>query len=333
MEVSVISALNLPQDSIISIRSGETRRQAPFKLNQVFRFPHGSSNPFKVDVFAPLGHHNVNANSLQEGKNSLKLCMNSIELDLKIVKGTNGNTGDVKNERLNSALQARSYLDEHDLVSSLQLMLQEVIKNKPSDPMDYMIGYLGRNKTSPPEPKEAAPKEAAPAAPAAKAEKPAAPASAEEPKREAKPVPEAAPPAAAPAAAPAADDSNTLEEELEVEAEVEVEVELELEAEAEMEAEVRRRKGSGTGGGGGGGGAQKAVDGAPPAKAAEQTSQDAAARAKDEIVAGAIKGGGSGEAYMEDELELELEAELEAEMELEMEMELEAELRMKQRGG
>jgi len=325
MEVSVISALNLPQDSIISIRSGETRRQAPFKLNQVFRFPHGSSNPFKVDVFAPLGHHNVNANSLQEGKNSLKLCMNSIELDLKIVKGTNGNTGDVKNERLNSALQARSYLDEHDLVSSLQLMLQEVIKNKPSDPMDYMIGYLGRNKKSSRVP-SAAPKEEAPpapAAPAAEPEKPAAPAPAEEPKREAEPVPEAAPPAApaaAPAAAPKADDSNMLEEELEVEAEVEVEVEAELEVEAEIEAELRRRKG-------GSGGGAKAVDGAPPAGA--EPTEDAAQRAKDEIVAGAI----GGEAYMEDELELELEAELEAEMEMEMEMELETELRMKQRGG
>jgi len=222
MEVSVTSALNLPPDSIISIRSGETRRQAPFKLNQVFRFPQGSSNPFKIDVFSPIGHHNVNANSLQEGDNTLKICMNSIELDLKITKGSNTNKTDVKSDRLNSALQARSYLDEHDLVSALQQMLQEVIKMKPADPMDYMVSYMKRNKKGD----------------GADAESKPAPDTTTKPSEQT----ENTVPTAETDVDPAIQSQN-IEEELELEADAELENELEFELEMELERERELRDG------------------------------------------------------------------------------------------
>eukprot|EP00397_Hematodinium_sp_SG-2012_P024349 GEMP01025354.1.p1 GENE.GEMP01025354.1~~GEMP01025354.1.p1 ORF type:complete len:339 (+),score=71.49 GEMP01025354.1:126-1142(+) len=336
MEVSVTSSLNLPPDSVISIRSGETRRQAPFKLNQVFRFPNGSVAPFKVDVFQPLGHHAVNVNSLHEGDNSLKVCMNQMELDLKIVKDTSGEKPpNEKNDRLNSALQARSYLDDHDLVTTLQEMLQEVIKCKPGDPIDFMIDYMQHRQD---ESKEKSDQNAAL---------------------------ETADFGTIIVATPSTVFGGADQEfEIELEAEVEAEVELEAELEVELEVEARLARGN------------TVVPVAPPkttvpkaapaeAAVAEATPVDTAvpevalaeavaaepmpteaapvevtpaeptpteaapAEATPEATpAEAAPPGAKTDDEVEKELEVELEAELEAELELELEAELETELRV-----
>merc|ERR1719240_2041420 len=48
--------------------------------------------------------------------------------------------------RLEAALGAREYLDEHNLFMKVQEMLAYVINEKPEDPYDYMIDFLAKQK-------------------------------------------------------------------------------------------------------------------------------------------------------------------------------------------
>lgn len=291
---------------MVSIRSGETRRQAPLKLNQVFWFPSGPSDPFKVDIYQPLGHSTVNVHSLRKGGGDSfrKLKMKDMEIDLKIAKATSdkqdpGSPSPKNAERLNAALRAREYLDDHDLVASLQHMLQDVLRCQPVDPNDYMIEYLKRRKEGKPSnsldlPPAPAPAQPAPAQPAPAQPTPVQPEPAPA-QVEAKPAPLVTVPLD-PLAEPEKPEfvmspsgpgrDEKLEAALEVEAELEAEVEAEKAAERQAEL-------------------------AHAAQASAAAGSPAAPSAAD--------------AEMEKEIELELEAELELELEIEVEVEAERE--------
>merc|ERR1719386_308351 len=44
--------------------------------------------------------------------------------------------------KLQTALMMRSYLDNHDVLRQMEELLQEMVSNRPEDPIDYMIGRL-----------------------------------------------------------------------------------------------------------------------------------------------------------------------------------------------
>mmetsp|Transcript_9240 Transcript_9240/g.24292 ORF Transcript_9240/g.24292 Transcript_9240/m.24292 type:complete len:266 (-) Transcript_9240:127-924(-) len=56
MELHVVSTEGIPDDCVLSVRAGSTRRQAPVTADRPFRFPTEASEalPFKVDVLEPV---------------------------------------------------------------------------------------------------------------------------------------------------------------------------------------------------------------------------------------------------------------------------------------
>ena len=55
MDIVVTKADNLPEQSYVSIRIGEVRRQAPFRPEETFKFGQSAHATMKVDLFQHLG--------------------------------------------------------------------------------------------------------------------------------------------------------------------------------------------------------------------------------------------------------------------------------------
>lgn len=51
MNIIVKDAENIPERCYVSIRIGETRRQAPYKAGEHFHFPKSNHATMKVDIF------------------------------------------------------------------------------------------------------------------------------------------------------------------------------------------------------------------------------------------------------------------------------------------
>jgi len=56
MNIVVKDAEGLPDKAYVSIRIGETRRQAPFKVGETFHFPSSQHATMKLDIFQSLGN-------------------------------------------------------------------------------------------------------------------------------------------------------------------------------------------------------------------------------------------------------------------------------------
>mmetsp|Transcript_14983 Transcript_14983/g.35704 ORF Transcript_14983/g.35704 Transcript_14983/m.35704 type:complete len:554 (-) Transcript_14983:107-1768(-) len=157
MEVTVTEANSFPPRSYVSIRVGDTRRQAPLKLNEPFRFPSASSNTFKVEVLSMLGGTQLSTAKLKQksnvdeiisipnpagtGAQSLTLKINAQLTDPAAKKQT-----ERRQSRHQAALNAQKYLDEHNLQTVLQTMVQQILIDKPKEPLEYMVRYLEKLK-------------------------------------------------------------------------------------------------------------------------------------------------------------------------------------------
>jgi hypothetical protein len=79
MEVSISEPTGLPPGTLLSIRAGNTRRQAPIPLTEPLRFPNLPFNAkqFKVDIFKPLGSAKLDIagqNELESYQVDIDLC-------------------------------------------------------------------------------------------------------------------------------------------------------------------------------------------------------------------------------------------------------------------
>lgn len=155
LEIFLTRASNIPEGSIVSIRAGHSRRQAPLNYDQAFKFPlkRDAANPFKVNVYS------------QFGKARLVL-RNSEDVYIAQIEGEDGvSVGTLEFEVKDSASQERSrrrpasqpsqvavkakksvqvsrYLDEHGLIEYMQSLIQSVMHEQPADPYQYMIRQL-----------------------------------------------------------------------------------------------------------------------------------------------------------------------------------------------
>ena len=161
MQVSLLDVQGLPPGCIISVRSGTTRCQAPADPEKLrLCFPKGVKDPFKVDLLAPLGsavinyQPGANAYPIQVPVNgaigSVTLAVREMEkpkqVDLNAIssmeytKDEKGRpaTPATASRRHRLALQARTYLDDHQLLMFVQSLLQGLIKDRPTDPWEYI---------------------------------------------------------------------------------------------------------------------------------------------------------------------------------------------------
>lgn len=179
MEVTVYDTSGLPEGCILSIRAGNTRRQAPLPLSEPFRFPNLPFNArhFKVDVLHTRGSGRLDINAGGEEE--------SYEVPVSLVDGTEAKVGLTvreqpalcgkraaelkqldRNMRADAASAAeqitpsaspgpgdkaskvardtREYARDHNLHNLVQEMLQYVLRERPEAPYAFMSSYLKR---------------------------------------------------------------------------------------------------------------------------------------------------------------------------------------------
>jgi len=180
MEVAVFDTSDLPDGCILSIRAGNTRRQAPLPLSEPFRFPNLPFNArhFKVDVLHTRGSGRLDINAGREeesyvvpvaltdgteakvslvvreqpslcGKRAaeLKQLDRNMRTDITgsptVESPTPGaiSPGDKASK---VAQDTREYARDHNLHNLVQEMLQYVLRERPEAPYAFMSSYLRR---------------------------------------------------------------------------------------------------------------------------------------------------------------------------------------------
>lgn len=184
MEVAVFETNGLPEGCILSIRAGNTRRQAPLPLAEPFRFPNLPFNArhFKVDVLHTQGSGrlDINAGGEEEsymvpvwlsdgseakvgltvreqpslcGKRAAELKQldrnmrsNEVSPEGKTqAESTKDMSPNLANQKASKvARDTREYARDHNLHNLVQEMLQYVLRERPDAPYAFMSSYLKR---------------------------------------------------------------------------------------------------------------------------------------------------------------------------------------------
>ncbi|CAE8661530.1 unnamed protein product, partial [Polarella glacialis] len=149
MEVYVTDCFGIPDDAIVSIRFGATRRQAPLETVGVhpLKFPVSGEavcEPLKIDVLLPIATTRLVLHPSEDqyriGFHSLDGSDNPMEMGLNI-RGALGSGGGSDGQiRPGSAMpvkfqdaaaSAKDYLEAHGLLRYVQSLLHAVIQVKP----------------------------------------------------------------------------------------------------------------------------------------------------------------------------------------------------------
>eukprot|EP00931_Biecheleriopsis_adriatica_P092093 TRINITY_DN65919_c0_g1_i1.p1 TRINITY_DN65919_c0_g1~~TRINITY_DN65919_c0_g1_i1.p1 ORF type:complete len:371 (-),score=104.88 TRINITY_DN65919_c0_g1_i1:65-1153(-) len=149
-------AEGIPEGSILSVRAGTKGRQTQLRLDEPLKFPttKEAAKLLKLDVFVQFGKARL---ALRPGAFHYTAELQSDEglpvgsLDFEATDSTEKEkhrqapvTSEVygPSRRTQEHVRASSYLDEHGLIQYLQGLLQNVLREKPSDPYQYMIQQL-----------------------------------------------------------------------------------------------------------------------------------------------------------------------------------------------
>jgi len=169
----------LPEDAMLSVRAGNTRRQAPLPLTEPLRFPNLPFNAkhFKVDVLKTLGTARLDIHAQKEqesysvgidlpgGKKAVlgltireepSLCgkrafeLKQVDRGLRekdscpsSTVGLNSVT-DGGNSASKVASETREYAREHNIPNLVQEMLQYVLRERPKAPFAVMAAHMRR---------------------------------------------------------------------------------------------------------------------------------------------------------------------------------------------
>jgi len=169
----------LPEDAIVSIRFGTTRRQAPLESvsTNPLKFPSSLESvcePLKIDVLKPIATTRLVVHPHEDqytigfdppAQSALQTLSpddgDEIQEDMYIglnikptTSGSNerpdgsvrpGSAMPVKFQ--DAAASAKDYLEQHGLLRYVQSMLHAVIQVKPKDPYAFMMEQLGASKS------------------------------------------------------------------------------------------------------------------------------------------------------------------------------------------
>lgn len=153
----------IPAESIVSIRAGNERRQATAKPNHPFKFPSVAkdSNPFKIDVYSPLGSRLVSLDTNQTRHTVDIGGSMSMTLDIKDPEGgEQAQAQGIKipvpaisgmKAKLGQASEFNTYLERHNMVNFIQDLFLDLLHKRPEQPYDYLSEKLhgaGRKQTA-----------------------------------------------------------------------------------------------------------------------------------------------------------------------------------------
>lgn len=158
LEVIVTQAEGIPEGSLILIRAGNVRRQSKLRFDEPYKFPvrKDAANPFKLDVYAPLGKARLTLIPAEDAycarlDNDLGVAVASLEIEA-IDHGPRDRGARYKKaavpraeanaERTQQQVLASRYFDEHGLYQFIHGLIQTLLSVKPPDPYRYMIEQL-----------------------------------------------------------------------------------------------------------------------------------------------------------------------------------------------
>eukprot|EP00927_Polykrikos_kofoidii_P065110 TRINITY_DN60901_c0_g1_i1.p1 TRINITY_DN60901_c0_g1~~TRINITY_DN60901_c0_g1_i1.p1 ORF type:complete len:1083 (-),score=182.58 TRINITY_DN60901_c0_g1_i1:343-3591(-) len=159
MEIVLDSVEGIPKGGLLSIKVGDTKRQAPVsKIGQPFRFSSSLADPMpmKVEILIPAGGPQYvkidPATDRFEVDFGGGMRVRLQQREVKELQRPTVDIGDVAqnrglpNDKLHMAHTAAKYLEDHDLVRTFQDMLHGLLVNKPADPVSYIEERLSRTK-------------------------------------------------------------------------------------------------------------------------------------------------------------------------------------------
>mmetsp|Transcript_45098 Transcript_45098/g.104484 ORF Transcript_45098/g.104484 Transcript_45098/m.104484 type:complete len:1736 (+) Transcript_45098:116-5323(+) len=162
MDVVVLNAENLPAKTYLSLRVGETRKQAPFQVDERFHFPSAASKCLTIDVFEKLGSTQVSLVGLgedakvtrQERLEFPRRDGSKMKVDLQVECNEGLSDEAVKRSarisRHQAALRAKNYLDANSVQGLLQEMVQQLLSKQPEEPLDFMCNFLQEQRARKP---------------------------------------------------------------------------------------------------------------------------------------------------------------------------------------
>jgi len=150
MEVSMLSAMGIPAEAMLSIRAGVTRRQAPATAGKSLKFPNLEGGQLlKVDIMQKIGSSYVVLKPGSHAEAKYKLDFgDSMACELEVKQGTRDAPKKMEEEEPEqkvtamSVKDAKEYLDASGLLQFMQSVLQVVVKERPKDPFRFMAKHF-----------------------------------------------------------------------------------------------------------------------------------------------------------------------------------------------
>lgn len=176
MEVTVVETGDLPASTVISFHTGSIRRHAQVEKNKAINLSYVTgSEPIRVDLMSQIGSHTFD---MVPGQDVYEVPISSpdanpsgVKLKFQIRDAATAANAKAKqagagsetagqsaagagaggfdqqspvspSRKLQTALMMRSYLDNHDVLRQMQELLQDMVTNRPEDPIEYMIQRL-----------------------------------------------------------------------------------------------------------------------------------------------------------------------------------------------
>jgi len=159
MNVTILEADALSEDTYLSVRAGETKRLRPFRAGEMFSFPMVAADAHKfvqLVAFEKIGAHVASteaARASENGESVQDIVMElssgeriSTKLRVSIPESPRAaiSPGETSkpHTRHRVALDAKNYLDLFDLQTVIQSMLHAILKGRPQDPLSFMMSFL-----------------------------------------------------------------------------------------------------------------------------------------------------------------------------------------------
>lgn len=159
MEVVLQGTEGLPESALLSIKWGDTKRQASVsKIGQKLRFSNSATDPLpmKVEVFTPVAPPQLV--QIDPTKEAFEVALGSnmkVKLQQRAAQELQKPVVDVKSaavekgfaaDKQKSAQEAAAYLEEHNILRTFQDMLASLITSKPKDPHAYVEAHIAKLK-------------------------------------------------------------------------------------------------------------------------------------------------------------------------------------------
>jgi len=147
MEITILDSVKLPEKPVLTVRVGSVRRQAKLEVSQPFVIPHPGTTSCDVEVavYEQLATHSLSGDKIETDciipVQQLNGASSLVKLNVKRRLAAT-----LSDDKVNNALDdigmTREYLERHKLQQHIQSLIQDVLRDQPTEPYKHMIAQL-----------------------------------------------------------------------------------------------------------------------------------------------------------------------------------------------